>query len=201
MSDGITKKGYYAISGIASLYAVVIILFLMTPSPNIYNYLLRFFALTGFFGITIAATMTPFMKEIYQEFGKPFIKIHHLFASIGIAGATLHPIVLAIQIADLTVFIPAFSTWYQFWFLAGRPALILIYIAVVTVLLRNKIPKYWRAFHSLMYVVIVFVYVHAYLGGSDFDNIGILIIFTLLFIASMGAFFYKRIPIKFTSSS
>ncbi len=77
MFDGVTKRGYAALVVILGLYLVVIVLFLTIPSPNIYNFLVRFFALTGFYAIAIATLMTPFAKDIYKEFGKPFKKIHH----------------------------------------------------------------------------------------------------------------------------
>ncbi len=193
MLEGVTKKGYGFLGVILGLYAAIIILFLTIPSPNTYNFLVRFFALTGFYCIAIATLMTPFVKEIYKEFGKPFMKIHHIFAAIGITGATLHPVIFAIQVSDIAVFLPDISSWIAFWELAGRPAFILVYIAVGAAILQRKIPKYWRAIHSMIYVVLIFVYFHAYLIGTDFDNLGILIIFTILFVASMGAFVFKRL--------
>ncbi|MEF8835053.1 MAG: hypothetical protein V5A76_02755 [Candidatus Thermoplasmatota archaeon] len=96
MSEGISRKGYYALGGIIGLYIVILVLFLMTSSPNYYNFFIRFFALTGFYMLAIAALLTPFMKEIYQEFGRSFQDIHHIFASIGLVSATLHPVIFSI---------------------------------------------------------------------------------------------------------
>jgi len=188
----VDKKGYIVLGGIMGLYLIIFVLFLTNPSDDYYSFFVRLFALTGLYGLLIATLMTPFLKEIYQIFGKPFLKIHHTFAALGIAGATLHPVVFALDVSDLTVFIPDTSSWLAFWELAGRPALILIYIAVVAVLIKSKMKGYWRAVHSLMYVVLIFVMVHGILIGTDFENIGILVIYSLLFLGVVFGFVYKR---------
>ncbi|MEF8831958.1 MAG: hypothetical protein V5A66_00390, partial [Candidatus Thermoplasmatota archaeon] len=90
MSEGISRKGYYALGGIIGLYIVILVLFLTTSSLDYFNFFIRFFALTGFYMLAIAALLTPFMKQIYQEFGRSFQDIHHIFASIGLVSATLH---------------------------------------------------------------------------------------------------------------
>jgi DMSO/TMAO reductase YedYZ heme-binding membrane subunit len=58
--------------------------------------------------------------------------------------------------------------------------------------LRAKAPKYWRPFHALMYVVLLFGIVHANLIGDDFENVGIMVIFNVLFAASIAVFVIKR---------
>jgi DMSO/TMAO reductase YedYZ heme-binding membrane subunit len=76
---------------------------------------------------------------------------------------------------------------------AGRPAFIILYVAVLATILRAKAPKYWRAFHALMYVVLLFGIVHANLIGDDFENLGIMIIFNALFLVSLCEFRVKKI--------
>ena len=71
-------------------------------------------------------------------------------------------------------------------------ALILIYIAVLGALLRKKMTKNWRIIHALNYVALFLAYVHGVLIGSDFQNIGILTIFTIMIILSFGVLFFKR---------
>ncbi|MFW6375987.1 MAG: hypothetical protein ACOCZJ_02380, partial [Thermoplasmatota archaeon] len=58
--------------------------------------------------------------------------------------------------------------------------------------IKSKMKKYWRAVHSLMYVVLFFVLVHGILIGTDFENIGILVIYNLLFVGVVVGFVYKR---------
>lgn len=188
----ITQQGIVLLGAIVGLFIIVFILFLTIPSTDAFDFTVRLFALWGYLAIAIATLMTPFLKEIYKNFGRPFIKIHHLFAAIGLACATLHPVLFAIEMSNWRVFIPDFSSWYNFWRLGGRPALILLYVAIIGVLIRKNIKKYWRAIHALMYVVLLLGFVHGVIIGTDFANIGIMIIFSIIFASSVLAFIYKR---------
>jgi DMSO/TMAO reductase YedYZ heme-binding membrane subunit len=104
----------------------------------------------------------------------------------------LHPVFNAIQRLSLSVFVPRFDSWNTFWLLAGRPTFIILYVAMLAAILRMKAPKYWRAFHALMYVVLLFGIVHANLIGGDFQNLGITIVFNALFVASLVSLALKR---------
>ncbi len=161
-------------------------------SGNPYNLLIRLFALNGFIALAIAAILTAFLKEVILFFKKPFIRVHHYFAAAGLVLITLHPVVLAIQSLNPTVFLPNLNSIYSFLLNGGRLALILIYIAFAAVLLRRKIVRYWRPFHALMYVALFFGIVHADLLGSDFQNIAILVICNGLFVTALAAFSWKR---------
>lgn len=190
------KKAVGLISINLVLFIIVLILFLQTPIsdpiPDPYSFFIRLGALFGFTAIFLATTMSPFMVQLYKIFGKPFVKQHHLYAIFGLIMITIHPIVFAIFKMDITVFVPDFSSWIAFWELAGRPALILIYIATLAAILRKKIQKYWRIFHIINYVALLFAYVHGVLIGTDFQNLGILILFTAMLIISFGSFGLKR---------
>jgi DMSO/TMAO reductase YedYZ heme-binding membrane subunit len=186
------RNGWLFLLGILSLYVLVSVLAFFTWFTNPLNFTIRLCALYGFMALAIATAMTPFLKEVTLAFGRPFIRVHHLFAILGIIFATLHPVFFAIQSMNLAVFIPRFDDWYTFWSLAGRLALYIIYIVSAAGLLRVLVPRYWRYFHWLMYLVLLFVIVHGNLIGQDFQNLGILIIMNVLFIIAMGAFFLKR---------
>jgi predicted ferric reductase len=153
---------------------------------------LRFFGLYGYLFLSVTTLVTPFLREVTQAFGRPFLKVHHSFSILGIALITLHPVFNAIERLSLSVFVPRFDSWERFWMFAGRPAFIILYIALVAAILRAKAPKYWRAFHALMYVVLLFGIVHANLIGDDFQNLGIMIVFNALFLASLASFALKR---------
>ncbi len=174
------------------LFIAVFILFLLTPIPDTYNFFIRLCALFGFTAMFIATTMSPFMVQLYKIFGKPFVKLHHIYSIFGLIMVTLHPVIFAISKMDITVFIPDFSSWISFWELAGRPALILIYIATIAAILRKRIQKYWRVFHVLNYIALLFVYIHGVLIGTDFQNLGILILFSAMLIISISSFLLKR---------
>ena len=159
---------------------------------NPIRYSIRIFGLLGFIALSIATILTAFLKEVTLYFKKPFLRIHHYFAAFGLTLITLHPIVLAIQRLNPAVFIPTVGSLESFIINGGRQSLIIIYIAFIAILLRRKIPAYWRPIHALMYVALFFGILHANLIGTDFENLYILITLNALFAASLAAFVIKR---------
>ncbi len=186
------KEAIYIITATLSLYILVTVFFLLTPFTDGFDFIIRFGALFGFTSMFIATMMTPFVVHLYKIFGKPFIKMHHIYSITGLILITLHPIAFAIFKLDITVFIPDFNSWYGFWSLGGRLALILIYIAVIAALLRKKIKKNWRIIHILNYIALFLAYVHGVLIGTDFQNLGILVTFTIMIILSFSVLIFKR---------
>ena len=157
-----------------------------------FNLAIRLTALNGFIALSIAAMMSPFLKEITLFFKKPFTKIHHYFAAVGLLLITVHPITVVLQSFDPTLFLPNLRSFYLFMFYGGSVALIAIYAAFGAVLLRKKAMAYWRPFHALMYVALFFGVVHANLAGMDLQNMFIMIIYDALFAGVVAAFVLKR---------
>jgi DMSO/TMAO reductase YedYZ heme-binding membrane subunit len=191
------KTGVLMLLAVTLLVLVIAVLFLPgIPSAleegGVPHVLVHLFGLYGFLFLGVATLTIPFLGEITVAFGKPFLRVHHAFSALGIALITLHPVSNAVERLSLEVFVPRFDSWNAFWMLAGRPAFIIFYVAIVAALLRWKIPKYWRPFHALTYVVLLFGIVHANLIGDDFQNLGIMFIFNTLFAATMISFAYKR---------
>jgi DMSO/TMAO reductase YedYZ heme-binding membrane subunit len=192
----IEKKGYMLIGAVLGTMILDLVLISFIDASNPFDVIMRLCGLYGYFGISISTIMTPFLKEIKHTFGRSFIEVHHVTAVIGIACITAHPVIYALEIADATVFIPVVSSWMDFWTWAGPPALILMYIAFVVILLRQKLAKYWRSLHALMYVVLLFGIIHANLIQSDFADITfgpvLVILYDVLFGIVTFAFFLKR---------
>jgi predicted ferric reductase len=186
------RKGAFVLLGIIALAVIIALLVLPEAvEEEPVHVLVRLFGLYGFLFLSVATLMTPFLKEVAQTFGKPFLKVHHAFSILGIVFITLHPIFNAIERLSLSVFVPRFDSWERFWMFAGRPAFIILYIALAAAILRTKAPKYWRSFHALMYVVLLFGIVHANLIGDDFENVGIMVVFNVLFLMSIASFALK----------
>jgi DMSO/TMAO reductase YedYZ heme-binding membrane subunit len=191
----LNKNGYLFLTCILLLAIGVSVLSYSIAYSNAFELSVRLFALNGFLALSIATIMTSFLREIKQFFNKPFLNMHHSFAAIGLVLITLHPITVFGQILDPTIFLPNFSSFSLFWELAGRQALIIIYVALAAVLLRRKISnsgKYWRGIHGLMYLALLFGIVHANLIGTDFQNTPIIIIYNTLFVVVLSAFVMKR---------
>jgi DMSO/TMAO reductase YedYZ heme-binding membrane subunit len=153
---------------------------------------IRLLALNGYIALSIAAVMTPFLKEVTLLFKKSFTKVHHYFAAAGLLLITLHPIAVFSQNLDPAVFLPNFESFYLFFFFGGITTLLFIYVAFGAVLVRRKIPGYWRPFHMLMYLALFIGVVHANLRGTNFQSLTIQIIYDSLFVAALAAFVLKR---------
>jgi predicted ferric reductase len=180
-------------AAIAALYGGVIVWSFTVDFSDPVSWLLRVCGLAGMLSISLAALMTPFLAEIRAVFGEPFLRVHHRFAALGLILATLHPVLLAWQTLDPTVFLPVFATPYLFFALGGRAALILIYIGLAAILLRRRLPQtVWRPLHALMYVVLLLAIIHGNLIGTDFQSAFIFVLFNGLFAANVGAFLLKR---------
>src|SRR5512140_918359 len=114
---------------------------------------IRLLALNGYIAVSIAAIMTPFLKEITLFFKKSLVKVHHCFAAVGLLFLTLLPFTVLMQglstnYVNLADFVPNFTSAYLFFFYGGSIALILVFAAFGAVLVRRKIPSYWRPLHA-----------------------------------------------------
>ena len=190
---GITRNGYFFLGIIASLLIISGSIVGVTPSPSPFTSGIRFAGLAGFVLLAVTAIMTPWSREIYRNFGISFVKFHHIFAISGLILITLHPVFLAMRLMNASVFLPWFGSFQEFLVLAGRPALILIYIAVAGVLLRRLIPSYWRAVHALIWVALILAIIHGDMIGTDMKNPAMFLIFNGLAVVAVGAFVLKRV--------
>ncbi len=192
-SSLIEKKGYLFIAAIIGTMIAVFFIINSIDNSDPFDLLMRLGGLYGYFGICISTMMTPYLKEIKQTFGKKFIEVHHVTAVIGVACITLHPVIFAIQNMSLVVFLPVVSSWLDFWTMAGPPALIMLYVALVAVVLRMRIVKYWRYLHALMYLVLTFGIIHADLIQSDFAQSPVLLaLYNIFYILVVLTFVIKR---------
>ncbi|MBD3215328.1 MAG: hypothetical protein GF311_22155 [Candidatus Lokiarchaeota archaeon] len=191
----ITKKGYYFLGLIISLFLWVIILYLLgPPSEDIFDIFIRLGVLIGYTSMFVAALIIPFMKEVTKMFGTSFLKIHHILSLIGIILITAHPIAMAINWETLSVFLPEFSDWFTFWQNSGRIAFYIIYFAAIIGLVRKYItPKIWRFLHAFIYIALVFGYFHGLFSGTDFqENFGVMITFTAMLVLTFEVLIYRR---------
>jgi predicted ferric reductase len=182
-------------------YAITFILFLeLIISALTYDYEdatqfgIRVTGLIGFASLFISVIMSNFFEE-YKKNKKNLLS-HHLFSIIGIVLITLHPVILAINKADIGVFLPKFDSWEVFWELGGRPSLILLYIGFVGGFLYKIYKRSWRALHMIVYISLFFGLIHAILIGTDFQNPYIAFIFVILFLVMIYVLIDKRLKPK-----
>ena len=192
----LSKNGYVFLLGVILFAAGISIFSYVVAYSHPFELSVRLFALNGYLALSIATIMTPFLKEIKQHFNKSFLEMHHSFAAIGLVLITLHPIAFFLMTLNSSIFLPNLSSFYLFWLLGGRQALIVIYVALAAALLRRKIPQYWRFWrfiHAFMYLALLFAIIHANLIGTDFQNGVIALLYNGFFIAAIAAFILKRI--------
>jgi sulfoxide reductase heme-binding subunit YedZ len=185
----ISRSGYGIVGLIILLFVLITSIVLSDPSSYAtpLGLFVRLSALYGFLMTAVASVITPYLVQVARTFGKPFIRIHHTFAALGIALVTVHPISFALLVKTPVVFIPTFQTWIDFWANGGRIAFILLYIAAIGGLLRTRW-KPWRYPHGLMYAVLLFAIVHANLIGTDFVHDGIQWFYNIVFAMVVVAF-------------
>lgn len=185
---------------------IVLILFLIPVfivisdeiSVNLYT-LLRISALTGFIFLALAAVLNLNKKIVKRLLGKPFLKVHHYFAFTGLILITLHPVIYAFLAQSYGVFIPVFSSLYEFLEYGGRVSFILIYIAFIAGLLRSALKRRWKRIHILMYPALIIAAFHANFIGQTMQSAAVVTIInglTLLVVATllMSALRYIKKP-------
>jgi DMSO/TMAO reductase YedYZ heme-binding membrane subunit len=185
------RQGVVLAGGIATLFLLVSASTLLTGGDPI-SLLVRLLALNGYLALAITASMSPFLREIRAVFGRPFLAVHHTLAAFGLAAILLHPLSYALMAGNLAVLLPSTWTWGEFWTYAGRPALVLIFIALIAVSLRKRYPAHWRPFHMLMYAALALGLVHALLRGTDTTGPVVRAVLGGAFALVMGDFVLKR---------
>lgn len=188
----VTRNGYLFLGSVAILLIISGAVVAADPSPSPFTSGIRFAGLAGFVLLAAAAIMTPWSREIYRNFGTSFVPFHHLFSLAGLILITLHPVLLAIRLMTVSVFVPRLVPFQSFLIYAGRPSLLLIYIAIAAILLRHSIPVYWRVFHGLVWIALILGIIHGSLIGTDMKNPAVFILFNGLAAVAVGAFVLKR---------
>jgi DMSO/TMAO reductase YedYZ heme-binding membrane subunit len=158
---------YIVLSSLVSVVLVTLSIALQ-PFGRPLDWVIRAAAMLGYLAVFLTAVTSAYMRELFQLLGRPFIKVHHVYSVAGLVLITLHPLAAALRSSSLLVFLPDFSSFYQFFSLGGRPAWYLIVAASLAALYRAAIGQRWRLIHYLNYVAFFLATVHAILIGTDF---------------------------------
>lgn len=188
------KKGllYLILLGLAALILVGGLIALR-PVGSALSWGIRGAALLGYLAIFLATLSSIYMRQMYQFFGRPFVKVHHILSVTGLILMTLHPLGVALQSADLRVFLPRFDSLRVFLQLGGRPAWYLIGAASLAAVLRKSIGQNWRVVHFLNYIAFLLATVHAVLIGTDFLSPVMKGVGVVMALVIIGAFIQKRL--------
>lgn len=161
---------YTVLIGLAAVVLVAVSIALQ-PFGTALDWMIRATAMLGYSAVFVTAVTSAYMRELFQLLGRPFIRVHHVYSVTGLILITLHPLAVALRSSSLLVFLPDFSSFYQFFSLGGRPAWYLIGAASLAALYRAAIGQRWRLIHYLNYVAFFLATVHAILIGTDFVSL------------------------------
>jgi DMSO/TMAO reductase YedYZ heme-binding membrane subunit len=184
---------YLILTAVVSLI-VVAVLIALKPFGGPLDWAIRAAALLGYLAIFLAVISSAYMRELFQLFGRPFIRVHHIVSVTGLVLVTLHPLGAAVRSASHSVFVPNVSSLDAFFRLGGRPAWYLIGLAALAGRLRTRFKKSWRTVHYLNYVAFVLATVHAILIGTDFlSSLVMRVLAIAMALAAVAVFARKRI--------
>jgi DMSO/TMAO reductase YedYZ heme-binding membrane subunit len=158
---------YIVLTGLVAVVLVTLSIALQ-PFGSPLDWVIRAAAMLGYLAVFVTAVTSAYMRELFQLLGRPFIRVHHVYSVAGLGLITLHPLAAALRSSSLLVFLPDFSSFYQFFSLGGRPAWYFIVAASLAALYRAAIGQRWRLIHYLNYVAFLLATVHAVLIGTDF---------------------------------
>lgn len=184
-------KQFYLIYGIILAIVLIITYILLQRPGEPLRMIARFAATFGYLTIFLSILSSEYMARMRKISGLPFLKAHHNLARIGILLIIIHPLALALEAQDFTIFLPVFYPIETFLALGGRTALYLFLLAAGIALYRKKY-KNWKKVHYISYLAFLLVSAHALLIGSDFKVEIMRILALVMAVTVVGVFIHKR---------
>jgi DMSO/TMAO reductase YedYZ heme-binding membrane subunit len=160
------------------------------------RWIVRDLALLGYIVVFLAVVSSYYKREVMRIFGRSFVDAHHILSVTGAVLLTLHPIGVAWDELDLTVFIPVFFPFYDLLRYGGRIAWYIFAVGTLTAVWRKKVGKRWRAIHDFNYLAFVFGTAHANLLGANFRDPAVRIVSTAMLLVVAVLFVRQRIEAR-----
>lgn len=193
MANKKTRGAWYLVLTGAVALALTLILMAGQSSGSTLGQIVRGTALLGYMALFLSIISSAYMKQLFRLFGRPFIQVHHAVSVTGLVMIALHPLSLAIDAADIGVFVPKFDSLDLFLTLGGRPALYLVGVAALAAVLRKTLGQNWRLIHILNYIAFWLITVHAIKIGTDFQSDLVQVIAILMALIVLATFVQKRV--------
>ena len=153
------------------------------------RWIVRDLALLGYIAVFLAIVSSYYKRQVIKIFGRSFVNAHHILSVTGAVLLTLHPIGVAWDELDPTVFVPVFFPFYDMLRFGGRIAWYVFAVGALSAVWRKKIGRRWRTIHDFNYLAFVFGTIHANLIGANFEDwpvrvvsIAMLILVAVLFV-------------------
>ncbi|AKB65979.1 MAG: ferric reductase-like transmembrane domain-containing protein [Methanosarcina mazei] len=185
---------FYLIYGIIVIMILFITYLILQKPGEPLRMIARFAATFGYLAIFLSILSSEYMAKMRKISGMPFLRAHHNLARIGVLLILIHPLSLALQAQDFTIFLPVLYPVETFLALGGRTALYLFLLAAGIALYRRKY-RNWKKVHYLNYLAFLLVSAHALMIGSDFKQDIMRIIAIIMAVTVTGIFIHKRIGV------
>jgi DMSO/TMAO reductase YedYZ heme-binding membrane subunit len=156
----------------------------------------RDLALLGYIAIFLAIVSSYYKRYVMKIFGRSFVDAHHILSVTGAVLLTLHPISVAWDELDPTVFLPVFLPFYDVLRYGGRIAWYIFAVGALSAVWRKKIGRRWRTIHDFNYLAFVFGTVHANLIGANFEDWPVRVVYMAMFIIAAVLFVRQRIEAR-----
>jgi sulfoxide reductase heme-binding subunit YedZ len=173
--------------------ALVAVVLTANPSDYMLHTAIRTAAMLGYMYVFFACLSSAFVQEMTRRFGRPYLKIHHTLATVGLTLLTIHGAAVAWDSQSIAVLLPRFQSPEGFLSWGGPPAYWLIWIAVAAAAARLSIGARWRVLHWLNYIAFMLATAHALMIGSDLEHAAPRWAATAMVLVVIAVFLRKRL--------
>ena len=160
------------------------------------RWIVRDLALLGYIAVFLAIVSSYYKRQVMKIFGRSFVDAHHILSVTGAVLLTLHPIGVAWDELDPTVFLPVFFPFYDMLRYGGRIAWYVFAVGALSAVWRKRIGRRWRAIHDFNYLAFVFGTIHANLLGANFKDWPVRVVSMAMFIVVAVLFVRQRIEAR-----
>ncbi len=167
MNDSTMRRlGVLIPTAMVALGLIIVYTLYRTPGPLGWT-LARAAALFGYGTIFWTILSSEYIAQMRKLFGRPYLRVHHLLARIGLVLIVIHPVTVAVLSRDPTAFVPQFSSLRTFLTLGGRPALYIFFGAALAAVAHKRIKHSWKVIHWLNYLAFTLAFIHSWLLGTN----------------------------------
>jgi methionine sulfoxide reductase heme-binding subunit len=124
----------------------------------------------GYQALFLAIVSAAHPAFVQKLFGRPFLRLHHWLATIGLCLLTVHGLAIAVDFATAQVLAPRFDSARAFLQWGGSVSLYLLLALTAASFLKRGFRGRWRSLHLLSYLAFYLATLHGLLLGIDFQR-------------------------------
>ncbi|MHB0875382.1 MAG: ferric reductase-like transmembrane domain-containing protein [Anaerolineae bacterium] len=160
---------YLVLIGLVALLLAALPLIVL-PAPSTRRFVLRAAPLLGYQALFLAIVLAAYPERVRGLFGSSFLGLHHALSKLGLILVSVHAVVVALDFATATVFIPRLDSLRGFVQWGGSPSWLLLFIGTATAYFPKVFRRTWRPLHYVTYIAFYLATTHGLLLGIDFQR-------------------------------